>query len=437
MSVVSSSRALLSAVVALVACAPPADLDRARHHLRSGELRRACVELRALVDRPAARRTSLSTLRSWIDCLARSGELDVARRYLASRPNDGARFYGEALVEVSGSPAALPRALKLLEEAGRRWPDQAEIPYRAAVLLLADEQPSAALPLLERSCRVEDTAACAVALAHALLDLDRAPEALAAAARVPQLQPERTDVARGRALIQRVMRRTRSVPASARVRYQQLLELVQRQEKAAETVRLAREILVDHPRLGPVHLLLGLGQLRLGNAGEAVVALRRAAELLPLEATGHLYLAVIHQSRGRLEESVNHFREALRRDPFLGQAALQLGELQLRLRRPREAALALDRAVALDGGSSRLLRLSGRAHLAAGDLDPAERSFSRLLQREPRDFEAHLRLAQILLRRGRSRELVERAAVHARQAAAVRPGDSEVEQVQQLLGTTR
>jgi tetratricopeptide (TPR) repeat protein len=433
----SLRRGLVAGLGALlfVGCASRAPrLTHAKRLLEEGQLRQACAELRQLVEQPAARARRLSALRGWVDCLARAGELDQARRHLARQPDDGARWYGQALVDVADSPAGLGSALQLLRRAAERWPDQAEIPYRAAVLLLADEQPGAALPLLERACRLADSAACAVARAHAWLDLDRLSEALAEVGRAVRLQPRRADIARGRALIQRIGRRTANIPAAARERHQQLLELVQRQERAAEAIRLAEELLMDHPRLGPVQTLLGLAQLRLGNAAEAVVALRRAAQLAPYDAANPLYLGVIHQGRGRLEESVEHYRAALRLDPFLGRAAQQLGEILLRLRRPSEAALALDHAVAVDGGAPLSLRLAGRAHFAAGALERAERCFQRLLQREPPgDFEVHLRLGQLLLRRGRQGELRRQAEEHARRAAALHPNDPELARLREQL----
>ncbi len=432
--------ASLLALLALLAsgCARPATLDEAQRWLRAGELGRACPALARLAE-SGSRARQLEALRGWIDCLARSGELERAERWLAARPADGARAYGEALLAVARTPAALPQALALLEEASRRWPAVAELPYRAAVLLLADEQPAPALALLDRACRLEATAACAVARAHALLDLGREEEALAEVARVPRLQPRRADVTRGRALIQRLARRRAAVPEAARERFRRARELLDRHDRPGEALRVLEELLVDHPRLGAAHSLVGLAQLKLGNGADAVVALRRAAELDPLDATNPLFLGVLYQTRGRAAEAIEAYRRALRLDPFLARAAQRLGELLLRGGRAAEAAEVLEAARAVEADALSL-RLAARAHLAAGALERAEECFSRLLREEPRDFEGNLRLAQLLIdrhqkRRG-PRELATRAARLLDVAAEARPGDPELMQLRARLWRT-
>jgi len=429
--------ALLS-TLALAAGCPPArgGLDQARTMMAKGQLREACSRLRPLVSRrDLAHHDQLKTIRTWVDCLARTGDLQQADRELAS-VDEPARLYGRALVAVGKGPSGLPRAVKLLARAAGRWPGEAEIPYRMGVLLLADSQPSAALPHLERASKLQDTAAAAVARAHALLDLGRTAEALQQVRRVPTLQPSQRDIRRGRALIQRVSRRSRAIPRSVRKPYRAALDLLRRRDLAAECARTIDGILLDHPRLGAAHTLLGLAQLRLGNAADAVVALRRAAKLNSLDATNPLYLAVIYQKRGQVERSIVNYRKALDLDPFLLQAGRELGQLLLRQGRSREAAEVLERIAVLDGNSDASQRLAGRAHMAAGALRRAERYFSQLARHNPDDFELNLRLGQLLFRRYQEEgkpELLKQASQHSRRAAASHPSDSEVEELQMQL----
>jgi tetratricopeptide (TPR) repeat protein len=425
---------LLSAL--LWGCGSPTTLSQGRALMEKGRLEEACAGLEQLVVSAPDRGEWLDAIRSWVDCLSRAGELRRAPSIIARLPERGPRLYGRALVELARSPAGLPRAVELLARAEKSWPDEAEIPYRAGVLLLADDQAAAALPLLERAARQRDSAADAVARAHALLDLGRTPEALAQIRRVVGLGPTAKDLRRGRALIQRIARRTRTVPDAARERYREALDLLQRRDLAGQCVRKVEEILLDHPRLAAAHTLLGLAHLRLGNAAEAVVALRRAHELNPLDATNPLYLAVIYNKRGQAERSIKLFRRALELDPFLLGAARELGQLLLRQGRGREAAEVLDRVVLLDGSSASGRRMAGRAHMAAGALRRAERYFAKLWEKDRDDFELNLRLGQLLVRRAREErrpELLERARKHARRAAAVRPSDPEVEELRAQL----
>lgn len=438
------SRCLTAALIALTAaCAGPSTADDTLEHARrrmerpkgGDDLLAACRALEAMVQRGGARDRQLQAIRVWVDCLARTGELDRAATALAGLPR-AARLYGQALVTVGRDPAALPRAVGLLDQAAAAWPAEAEPPYRAAVLLLADDQPAKALPRLERAARLRDSAAVAVARAHALLDLGRTEEALTEVRRVPGLDPGEAELRKGRALIQRIARRTRTVPRDARKAYREALDLLQHTDRAGQCIRALEGILLDHPRLAAAYTLLGLAHLRLGNAADAVVALRRALELNPLDATNPLYLAVIYQKRGQLPQSITYFRRALELDPFLVRAARELAQLLLREGRAKEAATVLERLVSLDRDSETTQRLAGRAHMAAGALRRAERYFAGLAARDPDDFELNLRLGQLLLRRYQDEGrpgLLERAAKHTRRAARARPDDAEVEELQLQL----
>jgi len=423
----------------LVGCATPGggqQLKQARRLMEQGQLVQACSALDSLVSRDDSnRQDQLELVRTWVDCLVRSGELSRAAVRLAPMP-EAVRMYGAALVQVGRDPRGMPRALQLLRRAQTRWPDEAEIPYRAAVLLLADGQAGAALPFLDRAGRLQDSASVAVARAHALLDLGRTREALDQVRQVPTLRPSTRDVQRGRALIQRIARRGRAIPPSARRPYRQALDLLRRRDLAGECVRKVEAMLLDHPRLAAAHTLLGLAHLRLGNVAEAVVALRRAETLNALDATNPLYLAVVYQKRGQVEQSISSYQKALSLDPFLLQAGRELGQLLLRQGRGPAAADVLERVAVLDQESDSSQRMAGRAHMAAGALRRAERYFVHLARSNPDDFELNLRLGQLLLRRYKEEgrvELLQQASRHIRRAASTHPSDPEVEELQLQL----
>ncbi len=424
----------------LTSCAPTGDIAQARKHLADSKPVKACRILEALVKREAPRPRRLEVLRLWIHCSEQSGMLAEALERVEELSAGGDRLYASALVQMAQSPANLSRAVALLAQAQKSWPDQGEIPYRAAVLLLADHQPARALPLLRTGCKLSDTAACAVATAHALLDLGRTSEALAAARRVPGLHPRSVDVRRGRAFIRRLRKRTQTFPAGTRDRHRAALDMLNRQDRAGECIKILDEVLLDHPRLAAAHSLLGLAHLRLGNRGEAVAAFRRAGKLAPLDATNHHYLGVIYQGRGRARTAAVHFRRALDLDPFHADAAARLGKSLLAAGDPRKAAQVLDLLLALDSSLPASLRLAGRAHLAARNLDRAEDCFRRLALAEPKDFEPNLRLAQLLYRRyvkqgNKPADLLKRASKHADLAAKERPEDPELRRLQAVLDT--
>lgn len=406
---------------------------------RNGRWQSACAMAERLVDDgDQPKRTRLTAMRRWVDCLDRLGELRVAEQWLDDRPAGALVRYGRALVWVARDPARFPEAIAELRRAARSWPHQAEIPYRLGVLLLADEQADAAVVWLRRACRLEPAASCQGALAHALLDLGKGEQALAEVREMVDLEPGPADVRRGLALVRRVARRRRHIPASARKAYDAAVSEL-RGDRPGACVEKLTALLAEQPQIAPAHTLLGLAQLRLGNSADAVVALREAARLAPYDAKNPLYMAVIYASRGQHRQAVAHYRRALELNPFLENAARELGRTLYQLKRYDKAADVLDHLVAIAGKDHAALRLAGRAHLAAGRPRRAAALFRRLLRLEPKDFEGHLRLAQILAQKltasaQHDETLWRRARWHAERAAAVRPADPEVKALQARLG---
>lgn len=396
--------------------------------------------LQRQVQQQSLRPRRLDALRLWIDCSKRAGELGQAQQQIEAMNPGAARLYARALVLLARSAANLPRALSLLARARQRWPDQGEIPYRAAVLLLADHRPAEAHALLQQACRLADTAACSVALAHALLDLGRLTESMAAARRVPDLQPRPRDIKRGRALILRVIKRTQRFPRGVKERYRVALDMLNHKDQAGTCIKAMDEILLDHPRLAVAHTLLGLAHMRLGNRGAAVSSFRRAAGLNPWDATNPYYLGVLYEGQQHPRKAASRYQRALQVDPFHADAASRLGKALLSSARPREAARVLDRLLALDAAAPASLRLAARAHMAARSYQRAERYYARLAGDEPTDFEINLRLAQLLYKRYRRQgnspaKLLRRAAEHADKAAKVRPNDPELRRLQAVIDT--
>ena len=305
------------------------------------------------------------------------------------------------------------------------------------VLLLADDQPARALTALERACKLDDSARCAAALAHALFDEGRVDEALRQIKRIPRLRPRLRDVRRGRLLIQRVIRALLGASRRLRAAHGKALHQLNALDRPGAAIKIIEELLIEDPGFSELHILLGQAHLRLQHSAQATVAFRRAQALNPLDAASSIYLATIYQSRQRWDSALIEYRRALQLDPFLWQAAHQLGKLLLELQRPGEAAEVFEQAAVVDGGSSLSLRLAGRAHLAAGALRRAESHFQRLYRRQPDDFELNLRLAQILVRGddAPTAERRRRAIAHLERAARVRPKDPEIQALRTLLKT--
>ena len=413
---------------------PSVTVQQAEKLMKDGKLDEACAGLERGMDRSSDSRSErLIRVRTAVRCRSEQGRLDRAADVVDGLSAGPLRQYGRALVTVAKTPAGLKRALDLLSRARQSWPSEPELWYRAGVWLLADQRFAEAVALLKKAHQLQPSAAAAVALAHGLLDLDRMGPAMTLLRTVPSLNPTDRDIARGRALVRRVIRRTRTVPPSIEARYREALRVLHKEDKAGVCVNVLEELLADHPDLAALHTALGLAHVRLGNGPDAVVALRRAARENPHDPTNQFYLAVLYQGRGRRDRALTHYKRTLELDPFHAAAAARLGDLWLQTGRHKEAAALLDRLVRLDGGKPATLRLAARAHLAARSWSGAERYLTRLVDEDPKDFEVNLRLAQLLIRTSDDRtpppDRVSRARKHAEAAAKVRPDDPEVQKL--------
>jgi tetratricopeptide (TPR) repeat protein len=413
----------------------------ARKLLRAGETGPGCEMVAELVKVGAGSTGErLEGLRLFIDCTRKLGELDRAEARVEGLQAPGLRLYGQAMITLARSPANLDAALSLLDRAGKAMPQASEIPYRAGLIRLMNGEATLARPLLEKSYKLEATAACAVTLAHALLDLGQTEAAMAQIIVADKLQPGPREIKRGRALVRRIQRRTRAVPPGARQRFQRAMSLLRDEDKASECLRAVEEVILEYPNFPGAHTLMGLAQLRLSNPAEAVVALRRAEALNPLDATNPFYLALIYHKRQRWDDTARLLQRALRLDPFHLRALKLLGEVWLRTRRYKRAATLHDRLTTLQPREPAHLRMAARAHLAAGQKDQAEQRYQRLAVGYPADFEANLRLASLLLERHRagagsgSGTLLRKAQKHANAAAKVRRHDPELKKLQAELG---
>ena len=462
-------------VALLAGCAkPPPRLQAVQRALREGRLERACSDAqRALshardsILRVAAppgalaagaayrpRGEALASLRLWISCEARRGGLGAVATWLAEQspavPSGQGRapaatvrltgllLYGQALVQLAQGPTGLAAAEGLLRRAEQAWPDEQEITYRHGMLLLSDDRSEAALVLLRRACRPQPRAECQVALAHALVDLGRDSEARVAIGALPQLAPRGPALAHARAVIRRLARRGALVPLGAKVRYlgyQQ--KLGADDQAAAELLPQLIELTEEFPEFAGAHRLLGLAHLRLDNAAAALASLRRAAKLNSRDPMAPLLLGALHESRQRLREAALAYQRAIALDPFSARALAALAKIRERGGQHRAAA-ALYRRLLLLGDRADWRRQAAQAHLRAGLWGEAASDYDQLLRQAPGDFEAHLRLGQLLLRRftgEADRGLLARARQHAAVAAGLRTADPEVRALVQALRT--
>jgi tetratricopeptide (TPR) repeat protein len=205
--------------------------------------------------------------------------------------------------------------------------------------------------------------------------------------------------------------------------------------RAAEGVSHFREALLAFPDYGRAHYALGLALRGQGLAQEAREHLLRSQQLRyrepPLDdpwlrevallneaASDVLLQGIVLQSRGQLEAAIAAHERALRLNPALVQAHVNLITLYGRAAREEKAQEHYEAAVRInpdlaDGHFNYGLVLEG-----AGRHSDAADAFRRSLDRNPLNPEAHYRYAAMVEREGR----LDEAARHYGEAVDGDPG---------------
>ncbi len=156
----------------------------------------------------------------------------------------------------------------------------------------------------------------------------------------------------------------------------------------------------------------GLEHFTKGRVEQAVKEYGEAIRAFPTLAAAHNNLGSAHFAAARFEEAAAAFRRAAEIEPNYGQAYFNLALAQLKLGREREADAALQAAV-------RAYYTAGDEHFKAGRLKEAEESYRGMLQIDSNYVPALLRLGLVC----NTARRFEEAAVHLRLAAQREPAN--------------
>ena len=156
----------------------------------------------------------------------------------------------------------------------------------------------------------------------------------------------------------------------------------------------------------------GLEQFARGKLEQAVKEYHEAIRAYPPLAAAHNNLGSAHFAASRFEEAASSFRRAAELDPNYGQAHFNLALTHLKLGREREADAALQAAL-------RAYYTAGDEHFKAGRPGEAEESYRGMLQIDPEYVPALLRLGLVC----NDARRFEEAAGFLRRAAARQPSN--------------
>jgi tetratricopeptide (TPR) repeat protein len=141
---------------------------------------------------------------------------------------------------------------------------------------------------------------------------------------------------------------------------------------------------------------LGLAQLQMGKAADAVVALTRAAKLAPGDAKIHNDIGVAQMTLGQKRNAAASYRRAIERDPRFAEAAANLGWLLCDLGETAEGVAYCRRAVALNPASAVAHNNLGIGLRDLGDVPGAEAAYRQALALQPVYLEAQVNLGTLL-----------------------------------------
>ncbi len=176
-----------------------------------------------------------------------------------------------------------------------------------------------------------------------------------------------------------------------------LADLHRERRENDEALTLYREALRINPRDLParIHLAI-LYHWNLGNSEKAVEELNEARSLFPETSWPLRVQADIHRERGKSEEALRLYQQALRIDPKDLAARVQLAVLyHHNLGRSDKAVEELNEASSLFPESAWPVRVRANMHRDRGEIDEAVKLYQTALRIDSRDLNSRINLATI------------------------------------------
>jgi tetratricopeptide (TPR) repeat protein len=189
-------------------------------------------------------------------------------------------------------------------------------------------------------------------------------------------------------------------------------------KEALLALERAAQLLPDDPE---THSNLGNALLDLGRLDDAAASYRRALLLKPDYAEAHNNLGAALRARGQLEDALASFQRALALKPDAAEAHSNLGATLRALHRLEEAQASYRRALEFKSDSCAAHNNLGNVLLELGRPDEAVSSYRRALVLNPQAAETHNNLGNALQMLGR----LEDAVASYRRALELKPDYAE------------
>ena len=188
-----------------------------------------------------------------------------------------------------------------------------------------------------------------------------------------------------------------------------------------DLVTLYTSTLTKNPGCWMAHYNLGIALNDRGKIDEAIAHYQQAIELRPGYAEAHYNLARLLAQKGQLDDAVTHYEKALEIDPADAEARNNLGVTLFGSGRVDEAITHYQEALKIRPDYAEAICNLAHALLSKGDLDSAIARYSACLALSPNQAEVQYDLASALLRKGRTDE----AIAHYKKVLELRPDNPD------------
>jgi len=135
----------------------------------------------------------------------------------------------------------------------------------------------------------------------------------------------------------------------------------------------------------------------------------------------HVNLGNLLLQKGKVDEAIAHYKNALQISPDSAQAHDNLGNALLQEGKTDEAIAHLQKALQIKPGFAQGHLVLGNALLQEGKADEAIAHFQKALQINPDNADARISLGNVLFQKGNVAE----AITHYKKALQIRPGDAQ------------
>jgi protein O-mannosyl-transferase len=188
-----------------------------------------------------------------------------------------------------------------------------------------------------------------------------------------------------------------------------------------DVVTLYTSTLTKNPGCWMAHYNLGIALNDRGKTDEAIAHYKQAIELRPSYAEAHYNLGRLLAQKGQLDDALSHYEKALEINPADAEAQNNLGVTLFGSGRVDEAIAHYQEALKIRPDYAEASCNLANALLSKGDLDGAIARYSACLALSPNQAEAQYDLASALLRKGRTDE----AIAHYKKVLELRPDSAD------------